>query len=153
MMKQAIVLGLLIGLLGWVSIPALSSGVGLSAGFDPTGLWLIGALTELSITEIFDLRAQIGFATQDIEGLMLASVSVLPHWSMPPIDPFVGVGVGIALTPPPFSTGLVMEGAAGVRLVPTDVVSIVLQARYLLRWVGGDWTSGPIFEGGILINF
>lgn len=152
-MKQAIVLALLIGLLVWVSMPGLSSRVGLSAGFDPTGLWLIGALTELSLTEMFDLRAQIGFATQEIEGLMLVSFSVLPHWSVPPIDPFIGIGVGVALTPPPFSTGLVVEGSAGVRLVPADVVSIILQARYLLRWTGGIWTSGPIFEGGILINF
>ena len=152
-MKQAIVLGLLIGMLAWVSIPGMSSGFGLSAGIDPTGLWLIGALTELSVTEIIDLRAQIGFATQEIEGLMLASISVLPHWSMPPTAPFIGIGVGVALTPPPFSTGLVVEGLAGVRLVPADVVSIILQARYLLRWTGGVWTSGPIFEGGILINF
>ena len=152
-MKQAIVLGLLIGLLAWVSMSGMSSGFGLSAGIDPTGLWLIGALTELSITEIIDVRAQIGFATQEIEGLMLTSLSVLPHWSMPPVDLFIGVGVGVALTPPPFSTGLVVEGSAGVRLIPSDVVSIILQARYLLRWTGGDWTSGPIFEGGILINF
>ena len=152
-MKQAIVLGLLIGFLAWVSIPGMSSGFGLSAGIDPTGLWLIGALTELSVTEIIDLRAQIGFATQGIEGLMLASISVLPHWSIPPIDPFIGIGLGVALTPPPFSTGLVVEGSAGVRLVPANVVSIILQARYLLRWTGGVWTSGPIFEGGILINF
>ncbi len=151
-MKQAIVLGLLIGLLGWASMPGMSSGVGVSAGLDPTGLWLIGALTELSITDFIDLRAQIGFATQEIEGLMLASVSILPHMSLPPIDPFVGVGVGIALTPPPFSTGLVVEGVAGIRLVPTNVVSIMLQARYLLRWTEGILTSGPIFEGGILIN-
>ena len=151
-MKQAIVLGLLIGLMGWVSMPGMSSGVGLSAGFDPTGLWLMGALAELSVIEILDLRAQIGFAMQEIEGLVLASVSVLPHWSVPPIDPFVGIGVGIALTPPPFSTGLVVEGSAGLRLVPADVVSIVLQARYLLRWTEGNWTTGPVFEGAILIN-
>lgn len=152
-MKQAIVLGLLICLLGWGSMPGVSSGVGVSAGIDPTGLWLIGALTELSITEIVDLRAQIGFATQEIEGLMLASLSILPHLSMPPIDPFIGIGVGIALTPPPFSTGLVVEGAIGIRLVPANVVSIMLQARYLLRWTAGNWTSGPIFEGGILFGF
>ncbi|MFC2095992.1 hypothetical protein ACFLSW_06130 [Candidatus Bipolaricaulota bacterium] len=152
-MKQAIILGLLVGLIASVCIPGLSSGVGFSAGYDPTGLWLLGALTELSITEIIDVRAQIGFATQGIEGLMLASISLLPHWFMPPIDPFAGIGIGVALTPPPFSTGLVLEGSAGIRLVPADVVSIILQARYLFRWTGGNWTSGPIFEGGILINF
>jgi len=78
---------------------------------------------------------------------------VRPPMEEAPIDPFVGVGVGIALTPPPFSSGLVVEGAAGIRLVPTNVVSIMLQARYLLRWTEGILTSGPIFEGGILINF
>jgi hypothetical protein len=153
MMRQTIALVLLLGLLCMISIPGLSSGVGLSAGIDPTGLWLLGALTELSVTEFLDLRAQIGFATQEIEGLMLATISVLPHYVIPPIDLFVGLGVGTALTPPPFSTGLIVEGSAGVRLAPADVVSIVLQARYLLRWTAGTWTSGPIFEGSILINF
>lgn len=152
-MKKWFVLSLLIGLLGCTSFSGMGSGVGAVAGVDPTGLWLIGAMTELSITEMLDLRAQIGFATQDIEGLMLVSLSVLPHVVLPPIDLFAGLGVGIALTPPPFSTGLVVEGAAGIRLVPAEVVSIILQARYLLRWTGGIWTSGPVFEGGILINF
>jgi len=152
-MKKWVVLSLLIGLLGWVSLSGMGSGVGVVAGIDPTGLWLIGAMTELSIMEIIDVRAQIGFATQEIEGLMLASLSVLPHVVVPPIDLFAGLGVGIALTPPPFSTGLVVEGSAGIRLIPSDVVSIILQARYLLRWTGGIWTSGPVFEGGILINF
>ena len=152
-MRHVIVLGLLVGLLAWVSMPGAGSSVGLSAGIDPTGLWFIGALTELSVTEIIDLRAQIGFATQEIEGLMLASISVLPHLFVPPIDPFAGIGVGIALTPLPFSTGVFVEGVAGVRLVPADAVSIMLQARFLLRWAAGTLTSGPIFEGGILINF
>ena len=152
-MKKWMVLSLLIGLLGLVSLTGMGSGVGVVAGLDPTGLWLIGAMTELSITPIFDLRAQIGFATQDIEGLMLATLSFVPHILLPPIDLFAGLGLGVALTPPPFSTGLVVEGSGGIRLVPTDVVSIILQARYLLRWTGGIWTSGPVFEGGILINF
>jgi len=152
-MKKWMVLSLLIGLLGWISLTGMASGVGVVAGLDPTGLWLIGAMTELSITPIFDLRAQIGFATQDIEGLMLASLSFVPHILLPPIDLFAGLGLGVALTPPPFSTGLVVEASGGIRLVPTDVVSIILQARYLLRWTGGIWTSGPVFEGGILINF
>lgn len=152
-MRQAIALVLLLGLMCWVSIPGASSGVGLSAGIDPTGLWLLGALTELSIADMVDLRAQIGFATQEIEGLMLVSLSALPHLSFPPIEPFAGIGFGIALTPPPYSTGWIVEGSAGVRLAPADVVSIILQARYLLRWTAGNWTSGPIFEGAILINF
>jgi len=152
-MKLAIVFALLVGLLTWVSVPGMSSSAGLSAGFEPTGLWLIGALTELSITEVIDLRVQMEFATPDIEGLMITSLAVLPHLSLPPIDLFVGVGVGVALTPPPYTNGLLVEGAAGVRLAPADAVSILLQVRLLLRWGGTTWDAGPVFEGGILINF
>ncbi len=152
-MKQAIVYGLLIGLVALVALPATASGVGFTAGFEPTGLWILGAVTELSVLEYLDLRAQVGFATQQIEGLMLATFTAMPHWPMPPVDPFLGVGIGVALTPPPYSTGVVVEGSAGVRLVPADMVSILLQARYLMRWTGTAWTSGPVFEGGILINF
>lgn len=153
-MKQTIAIVLLSGLMLLISIPGMGASVGLSAGFDPTGMWLISALTELSVTEIFDVRAQIGFAaTPGIEGLMLASMSVLPHLFLPPIDLFAGFGLGVALTPPPFSTGLIIEGSAGIRLIPTDAVSILLQTRYLFRLTGDGWTSGPIFELGILINF
>lgn len=152
-MKQAIIYGLLIGLIALISAPAAASGFGFTAGFEPTGLWILGATTELSVIEFVDVRAQIGFATQQIEGLMLATLSAVPHWLMPPVDPFIGFGLGVALTPPPYSTGIVVEGSAGVRLVPADVVSILLQARYLMRWTGTSWTSGPVFEGGILINF
>ncbi len=152
-MRQAIVLGILIGALALVSLTGLGSGFGLTAGFEPTGLWIFGAVTELSLTDILDARAQIGFATQQIEGLMLASVSIVPHWAMPPVDPFIGLGVGAALTPPSYSSGIVVEGSAGVRLIATAPVSLLLQARYLLRWTGTEWDSGPVFEGGFLINF
>ena len=152
-MKQAIVSGLLIGLVVLVSVPGTASGVGFTAGFEPTGLWILGAVTELSVLEFLDIRAQIGFATQQIEGLMLTTLTVVPHWLMPPVDPFLGFGIGVALTPPPYSTGIVVEGSAGIRLVPADAVSILLQTRYLMRWTGTAWTAGPIFEGGILINF
>jgi len=152
-MKQAIVFGLLIGLVALVALPGAASGVGFTAGFEPTGLWILGAVTELSVLEFLDLRAQVGFATQQIEGLMLATITAVPHWPMPPVDPFLAFGIGVAMTPPPYSTGVVVEGSAGVRLVPADMVSILLQARYLMRWTGTTWTSGPVFEGGILINF
>ena len=151
-MKRRTAFGLLAVVL-MASVLCVGSGVGFTAGFEPTGLWILGALTELSISETFDVRAQIGFATHGIEGLMLVSISVVPHWPMPPVDPFVGLGVGVALTPPPYSTGVVVEAAAGIRLIPADVISILLQARYLLRWTGTTWTTGPVFEGGILMRF
>ena len=152
-MKLTMALVILITMGVGLSTVGVASGVGATVGFEPTGLWLIGALTELSVGDFIDLRAQIGFATQEIEGLMLGTLSILPHWALPPVDPFLGVGIGVALTPPPFSTGLLLEGSAGVRLVPHDIVSILLQVRYLLRYTEGVWTTGPVFEGGILINF
>ena len=152
-MRQAIASGLVVGLLAWIAVPGIGSSVGLTAGFDPTGLWVFGAVAELSVAEMADVRMHIGFATQEIAGLMLVGVSILPHWVIPPIDPFAGIGLGVALTPPPFSTGFVVEGVVGVRLVPASVVSILLQARYLARWTGEAWTSGPVFEGGILVHF
>lgn len=152
-MKHTIVCVLMMVAILAPSATTLGSAVGFTAGFDPTGLWIFSALTELSIMEMLDIRAQMGFASQDIEGLMLAGITVVPHWPMPPVDPFVGLGVGIALTPPPYSTGIVVEGTVGIRLIPADLISIMLQVRYLLRWTGTSWTTGPVFEGGILMNF
>jgi len=138
---------------GWISVSAFAVSAGLSAGFDPTGLWLLGAVTEVPAMEFLDIRAQVGFATQSIEGLMLATLSVLPHWLVPPVDPFLGLGIGVAMTPPPFSTGFVVEGSAGVRIVPADSVSLFAQVRYLMRYSAGVWSTGPVYEGGIVINF
>ena len=140
-------------IVGWMSLSAFAVGVGLSAGFDPTGLWLVGAATEVPALEYLDVRAQVGFATQGIEGLMLATFSVLPHFLAPPLDPFVGLGIGVAMTPPPFSTGFVVEGSAGLRIVPVDSVSLFVQVRYLMRYAASIWSTGPVYEGGITINF
>jgi len=130
-----------------------ASTAGFGVGLDPTGLLLISALAELPIGEFLDLRAQVGFSTAEIEGLMLASIDLLAHQLFPPVDPYIGIGIGAALTPPPFTTGLVVEGMAGTRIIAFEPVALFLQARFLLRYSGGVWTTGPVFEGGILIRF
>ena len=152
-MKKWLVLSLAIGLLGWISLSGMSSSAGLTVGIEADGLWVIGAMTDLSVTEVIDLRVQVGFVPQDVEGLMLATFAVLPHLLLPPADLFIGIGTGFALTPQTFSNGLILEGTAGIRLVPVEMVSIILQARYLFRWTDVGVFSGPLFEGGILINF
>jgi hypothetical protein len=86
-------------------------------------------------------------------GLMLITGSVLYHQVFPPVDPFVGLGVGVALTPPPFTTGLVIEGAAGLRILPLESVVLFAQVRYLVRWLSGGITSGPIYEAGLEVRF
>jgi len=154
-MKRAAVVLLVIlavPLLG--SVPAAATSVGLGVGFDPTGLLLFSALTEVSVFEFVDLRAEAGFAVQEnIEGLMLATGTVIAHYSVDPVDPFFGVGIGVAMTPPPFSTGLVLEAVAGLRILPVDAVEFSLHVRYLLRYTEGIWTTGPVYEGALLLRF
>jgi len=144
----AAVIGLI--LFGWV-VAASTAGIGV--GLDPTGLLLISALAEMPLGESLDLRVQVGFSTDQIEGLMLAGADLLVHHVFPPVDPYIGVGIGGAITPPPFTTGFVVEGVAGARVAAFEPVLLFLQARYLLRYSGGVWTTGPIYEGGIQIGF
>jgi len=141
---------LIVGVLA-LGLQAITVGIGV--GYEITGLVLIGCLTEVPIGEHVDVRAQIGFATPGITGLMLISMDALAHWPVPPLDPFVGLGAGVALTPPPYSTGMILEAVGGLRLAPTEIVQLYLQARYILRRADGRWSDGPIFEGGLLLRF
>jgi len=149
---QKTLVWLLLGLsVCWVGASATTAGVGL--GFDPTGLVFFNALTEVSLAEFLDVRAQVGFATQQVAGLMIACVDLLGHHPFPPVDPYLGGGIGLALTPPPYSTGLILEGLGGVRLIPAEPIALFLQLRYAARWSAGGWDSGPIYEGGIQLRF
>jgi len=146
----SLVILLAAGLIG-LGVHAVSLGVG--AGYEISGLILLSALTEMPISESLDVRAQIGFATPEIAGLMLVTADLLTHWLISPFDPFVGLGIGAALTPPPYSTGFVVEGVGGLRIAPFDGVQLLLQVRYLLRRAGNGWHAGPVFEGGLLVQF
>ncbi len=134
-----------------LGLRAATFGVGI--GYEVSGLVLLGALTETPINPLIDIRAQIGFATPGIAGLMLVTMDLLAHWPFPPFDPYLGLGIGAALTPPPFSTGLVVEAVGGTRIAPLDVVQFFIQARYILRWSGAGWNAGPVFESGLLVEF
>lgn len=151
MRKRVIVWSVLATILLGVSTSATT--IGFALGFDPTGLLLVSALTETAITDSLELRAEAGIATSEVAGLMVATGSILYHYPIPPIDPFVGIGVGTALTPPPFSTGVVLEGIAGVRVVPFEPVSFFGQIRYLVRWSGEGVSTGPIYEAGVQLRF
>ena len=132
---------------------ASATSVGVGAGLDPTGIVIVSAVTELPIAEFFDLRAEVGFATDEIEGLMMVTLGGLAHYAFPPVEPFAGLGVGAALTPPPFSTGFVVEGYAGLRVTPFDPIFLFLQARLVARYSSTGWTIGPIYEAGIQVRF
>ncbi len=152
MRRTGIFLGVLamVVVIGWT---AAATSVGVGVGFDPTGLVLINALTELPIAPFFDVRAEVGFASGGISGLMVATASGVFHFFYPPVDPFLGLGVGAAITPPPYSTGLVFEGFGGLRLLPIEPVQLYIQVRYLLRWSGSTWTTGPVYEAGVEVRF
>lgn len=135
------------GLVG-VSLQAVTIGI----GYEVSGLILPSALTETPINESIDVCAQVGFAAPDIGGLMLVTMDLLPHWLIPPLDPYLGLGIGAALTPLPFCTGLVVEGVVGLRAALFNIVQLFLQARYLFRRSGTGWNTGPIFEGGLLVQ-
>jgi hypothetical protein len=152
-MRRRNILGFVVGSMLLASAGAFAATVGVGVGFDPTGLFVISALTETSINDSLDLRAEAGIATDEIAGLMLATGTILYHVPVPPIDPFVGLGGGIALTPPPFSTGVVAEAVLGVRVTPFDPVTVYAQLRYLVRWSGGGVTTGPIYEAGVQLRF
>jgi hypothetical protein len=151
MKRSAIVCGLLASVL--VGLAASGTIVGLGVGLDPTGILMFSALTEVAISESFSLRAEAGIATDEVVGLMLATAAVLFHAPVPPVDPFIGIGAGAALTPPPFSTGIVAEGIAGVRVIAFRPVSLFAQLRYVVRWSGAGVTTGPIYEAGALFQF
>ena len=144
------VIGIL--LLG-LGLSAAGTTAGIGVGVDPTGIYMFSAIVELPIGDNLDLRAEGGFATGDLAGLLLASGTILYHRPFPSVDPFIGLGLGGALTPPPFTTGLVLEGVAGVRIFPFDSLTVFVQVRYLARFTGIGWTSGPVYEGGIGIRF
>jgi len=151
MTRRVLLTGLL--LLGVLGGQVLATSVGVGAGFDPTGIVIISAITELPVLEFLDLRAEVGFATDEIAGLMMVTLGGLGHYAFPPIEPFAGLGVGAALTPPPFSTGFVVEGYGGLRVVPFDPIFLFVQARLVARYIQTGWTIGPIYEAGLQVRF
>jgi len=152
MRRIAVCLAVLLGM-AWIGPVLQAASVGFGVGYEISGLTLFSALTETPIGASLDIRAQVGFATSDIAGLMVVTIDLLAHQVVPPLDPYFGLGIGAALTPPPYSSGVVLEGVLGLRAEPFRVVHLFLQARYLLRRSGAGWNAGPVFEGGLLVRF
>ncbi len=152
-MTRARCIGGVVLILSLVGGAAAATNVGLGVGLDPTGIFLINALTELPISANFDVRAELGVATGNMAGLMLVTAGILAHQEFPPFDPFLVLGAGVALTPPPFTTGLVLEATAGVRIALLDALALFTQARFIVRWLEGGFTSGPVYEAGIEVRF
>ncbi len=152
-MRGYLAFGIIAVLILGLGLGAAGTTAGISVGVDPTGIYMFSAIVELPIGSSLDIRAEGGIATGDLAGLMVGSLTLLYHRTFPPFDPFVGIGFGGALTPPPFTTGLVLEGAAGVRIAPVEPLVVFVQVRYLVRFTPEGWMSGPVYEGGLGIGF
>jgi hypothetical protein len=126
--------------------------LGLGAGFDPTGIFLINALTERALGEGADLRVEVGLASGNLVGLMLLSGSLLAHRPFLPLDPFAGVGGGLAVTRVP-SIGLTLEGILGTRILLFEPVGALVQVRYIFRLSASGLSAGPLYEAALLVSF
>lgn len=156
-MKRVAWLGGLFLVVVWLwpasaSASASSLSLALGVGFDPTGVFLVTALTERGVNETVDLRAEVGIATGNLAGLMLLGGSVLVHQPFLPLDPFAGAGVGLAVTRVP-SIGLTLEGILGTRIVPFMPFGAFLQLRYIVRLSASGLTAGPLYEAGLFVSF
>ena len=151
--RLPLVLLLLVFLTASVMLGSATS-VGLGGGFDPTGLFFMGALIEIPVAEWIDLRTQMSIAlNSDITGLMLVNASALAHRPIEFFDPFLGMGIGVALTPRGYSVGFTLNGLAGVRIALFEPVSAFLDVHYVLRFTEAGLSHGPIYEAGLRATF
>ncbi len=154
-MKRRLPLALL--LLIFLSAPVMpvsATSAGLGGGFDPTGLFFMGALVEIPVAEWIDLRTQMSIAlNSDITGLMLVDISALAHRPIEFFDPFLGMGIGVALTPRGYSVGFTVNGLAGVRIALLEPVSAFLDVHYMMRFTEEGLSTGPIYEEGFRATF
>jgi hypothetical protein len=155
MIRRSALVVLLVVLLVAPVLSVSATSIGLGGGLDPTGLLFVGALTETPIAEWIDLRAQMSIAlNSDIAGLMLISGAVLVHHPIEQsLDPFLGAGAGVALTPRGYSLGFTVNGLAGVRIALFEPVIAFANVHYIARFSDAGLTAGPIYEAGFEFLF
>jgi len=139
-------------LLNLLFVPLTATHLGTGVGIDPTGVLLFDVFVDVSIVEIIDARAQLGITTQNEGGLMLLGGAVLAHQMFPPFDPYLGGGIGLALTAG-FSTGFTVEGLIGTRISLFAPVAAFAEVRYIVRISEIGLTAGPLFAAGFLLSF
>ncbi len=149
--KTRLVIAFLL-LLDLLVAPVFATQIGMGIGVDPTDVLLVSALAEISFGNLIDLRGQLGIVTQNVAGLMMLGGAVLVHQPFPPLDPYLGGGIGLALAPG-FSTGFTVEGLVGTRIELLKPLAAFIELRYVGRFSEIGWTAGPLFEGGLLLSF
>ncbi len=150
-MKQYIVL-IAISLLLAAAGTGYSASIGIGAGLDPTGLIVFDVTSEVHFGDSLGLRAELGFSTINVEGLMLLGGLLFVHQPVEIFDPFAGGGIGVAVTKADGSA-LTIEGAIGTHVTLLDPVSAFIDVRYIARFTEYGINSGPLYEAGLALHF
>jgi len=137
-----------------LTVPVAAISLGLGGGLDPSGLYFASILTEAPVGEFFGLRAELSVALpSNLAGLMVVSGGGFAHYPMAPFDPFLGLGIGAALTPDDYSLGLLVEGVAGSHIALFPPLSAFVDVRYIVRFTSQAITAGPLYEAGLSLSF
>ena len=151
MNKRTIVVAVMVLMAVPMYVGATSIGIG--AGIDPTGMIMIGTVTEAPFTDFVGLRAQLSVAVNSgIAGLMTMNGAVCGYYPLLPFVPFIGLGGGVALTPSPYAWGWTLDALAGTHIAIAEPVSLFFDVHYVVRF-SDVITYGPIYEGGISFSF
>ncbi len=129
-----------------------SASIGVGAGLDPTGLILFNVTSEVHFGDVLGMRAELGFSTINVEGLMLLGGLLFVHQPVEILDPFAGVGIGVAVTKADGSS-LTVEGAIGTHVALFAPVSAFIDIRYIVRFTAYGINSGPLYEAGLALHF
>lgn len=150
-MKRYIAL-IVVGLLLTVVSVGYSASLGVGVGLDPTGLILFNVVSEVTFGNVVGLRAELGFSTVNVEGLMLLGGLLFVHHPVEVLDPFAGVGIGAAVTKAGGSA-FTVEGALGTRIAMFGPLSAFIDVRYIARFTAYGIDHGPLYEAGLALNF
>jgi len=154
MMRRFSVLIAIVVVLAALTVPAAAISLGLGGGIDPSGLYFASILSEAPVGDFFGLRAEMSVAlSSDIAGLMVVSGGGFAHYPVAPFDPFLGLGIGVALTPNDYSLGFLVEGVAGSHIALFAPLSAFVDVRYIVRFTSEATTAGPLYEAGLSLSF
>ena len=136
-----------------VSVCASATSIGISAGIDPTGIIMVGTVTETPFADFVGLRAQLSIAVNSgISGLMTMNATICGYYPVLPFVPFIGLGGGVALTPSGYNWGWTIDALAGTHIAISEPVNLFFDVHYIVRF-SAVITYGPIYEGGISFSF
>ncbi|HDL86170.1 MAG TPA: hypothetical protein ENH11_07600 [Candidatus Acetothermia bacterium] len=153
MKKRTLVVAIIVLLI--VPVWASATSIGIGAGIDPTGMIMVGTITETPLIDFLGLRAQLSVAVNSgISGLMTMNATLCGYYPLPPFALFIGLGGGVVLTPSGVQNrlGWTLDALAGTHIAISEPASLFFDIHYVVRF-SAVITYGPIYEGGISFSF